>query len=76
MRKRLIFSLILLILSVIFAIQNSVDVTMKFFFWEAALPVALIIVISLAIGVIIGLLYSIPGKKSEEADVHKPKDLM
>jgi putative membrane protein len=77
MRIKLIFSLILLILAVIFALQNSNAETVKFLFWEATLPVALIIIISLTVGAILGLIYSIPGKKPEKSDKfddHKPED--
>lgn len=78
MRIKLIFSLLLLILAVIFAIQNSDSQTVRFLFWEATLPIALIIIISLTVGAIIGLIYSIPHKKSEKsdkfADHEKPED--
>ena len=78
MRIKLIFSLLLLILAVIFAIQNSDSQTVRFLFWEATLPIALIIIISLTVGAIIGLIYSIPGKKSGKsdkfADHEKPED--
>ena len=68
MRIKLIISLLLLILAVIFAIQNSNALTVKFLIWEITLPVALIIIISLTVGAIIGLIYSIPHKKSEKPD--------
>jgi uncharacterized membrane protein YciS (DUF1049 family) len=68
MRIKLIFSLILLILAVIFAIQNSNALTVRFLLWETTLPVALIIIISLTVGAIIGLVYSIPGKKPDKTD--------
>ena len=68
MRIKLIFSLILLILAVFFAIQNSNALTVKFLLWETTLPVALIIIISLTVGAIIGLVYSIPGKKPDKTD--------
>ncbi len=68
MRIKLIFSLTLLILAVIFAIQNSNALTVRFLFWETTLPVALIIIITLTVGAIIGLIYSIPHKKPEKSD--------
>ena len=77
MRIKLIFSLGLLILAVVFAIQNSSALTVKFLIWQTTLPVALIIIISLTVGAIIGLIYSIPGKKSDKSDKfddHKPED--
>lgn len=78
MRIKLICSLILLILAVIFAIQNASSLTVKFLIWQTTLPVALIIIISLTVGAIIGLIYSIPGKKSDKSDKidekKKPED--
>jgi len=68
MRIKLIFSLTLLILAVIFAIQNSNALTVRFLFWETTMPVALIIIITLTVGAIIGLIYSIPHKKPEKSD--------
>ncbi len=78
MRIKLIISLFLLILAVIFAIQNSNALTVKFLVWETTLPVALVIIITLTVGAIIGLIYSIPHKKSEKSDKfddhQKPED--
>lgn len=78
MRIKLIISLFLLILAVIFAIQNSNALTVKFLVWETTLPVALIIIITLTVGAIIGLIYSIPQKKPEKSDKfddhQKPED--
>lgn len=68
MKIKLIFSLLLLILAVIFAIQNSTALTVRFLLWETTLPVALIIIISLTVGAILGLIYSIPGKKPDKSD--------
>ncbi|HJX71179.1 MAG TPA: LapA family protein [Bacteroidales bacterium] len=74
MRTKLIISLLLLMLAVIFAIQNSSGIIVKFFFWETAIPVALIIVIALSVGVILGLIVSKPGKKSVKTDDKKTEN--
>ena len=66
MQRALIAFMILAVLTVVFSIQNSVDVQIKFLFWESNLPLALIIVISLALGTILGVLFSIPKKKKKE----------
>jgi uncharacterized integral membrane protein len=73
MRIKLIFSLILLILAVYVALQNSSATPVKFLIWEKDLPVALIIIISLTVGAILGLIYPILGKKSKSTD-HKKSD--
>jgi uncharacterized integral membrane protein len=74
MRIKVIFSLLLLILAVICAIQNAASITLKFLFWNTTLPVALIIVITLAIGVILGLILTIPGRKPDKSGEKKPED--
>ncbi|MBN2611026.1 MAG: LapA family protein [Bacteroidales bacterium] len=68
MRAKIIFGLILMLFIVVFTLQNSVSVPVKFFAWKHEMPVALIIVISLAIGVILGLLYSFTRKKPEQTN--------
>ncbi|MFO7656455.1 MAG: LapA family protein [Bacteroidales bacterium] len=69
MRAKLIIGLILMLLIVIFTLQNSVSVPIKFFVWKYEMPVALIIVISLAVGVILGLLYTFTRNKPEQTKV-------
>lgn len=57
----LVVVLIFAILAVIFALQNSVLVTAVFFSWEFEGSLALMLLIALAVGVIIGLLVLLPG---------------
>ncbi|MBN2212720.1 MAG: LapA family protein [Bacteroidales bacterium] len=74
MRIKIIISLLLLIVAVICAIQNANAITVRFLFWDATLPVALIIVLTLAVGVILGLILSLSGKKPAKAVDKKPDD--
>ncbi len=53
-----ITSLALIILVVIFAIQNIALVEIQVFLWNFSIPRALLIAILLAVGFIIGLLFS------------------
>jgi uncharacterized integral membrane protein len=53
-----ILSLLLIIATLIFAIQNFATVEIQFLLWSFSLPRALMIVILLGIGFIIGLLFS------------------
>ena len=56
MRKiKEIFSLILTVLAMIFAIQNSVNQDIQFLSWRFSMPLVLLIVMLLGIGVVIGL---------------------
>jgi putative membrane protein len=52
-----ILSLLLIIATLIFAIQNFATVEIQFLLWSFSLPRALMIVILLGVGFIIGLLF-------------------
>ena len=52
-----ILSLLLIIAALIFAVQNFATVEIQFLFWSFALPRALMILLLLGIGFIIGLLF-------------------
>ncbi len=63
MRIRIFITIILVILLVIFTIQNSEIVSIKMFFWFFEMSRALLIIVCLCIGLLIGLL--IPKKKAK-----------
>ena len=62
----LIFGLVIAVLAVIFALQNSMTVTISFLAWEITASLSLVILITLAIGALIGYLVLVPSviKKS------------
>ena len=62
----LISALVIAVLAVIFALQNSMTVTISFLVWEVTASLSLVILITLAIGALIGYLVLIPSviKKS------------
>ncbi len=70
-----IFGLIMAILTIVFAIQNSEPQPIKFFTFEREVPVALLIFLCLAIGAVLTMLFSIPGqwRKKRERDVLKKR---
>ena len=55
MRVKLILSLILLFIVTLFAVQNAAVVTIKFLLWEFDISQALMIFLTFAIGLVIGL---------------------
>jgi len=57
----LILALIVAILAVLFAVQNTQAITVSLLLWEFEQPLALILLIVLALGVLIGLLATSPG---------------
>ncbi|MBU0675057.1 MAG: LapA family protein [Proteobacteria bacterium] len=56
MHSKLIFSLILVGLTVLFVIQNVAVVEISFLFWSASMSRSLLIFFLLALGIIIGWL--------------------
>lgn len=57
----LIIALIITILAVIFALQNTAAVTVTFFAWQFDQSLALVLIITIILGVVIGLLTILPG---------------
>lgn len=54
MKARLIATAILILIVVIFLIQNAAVVEIRLLFWEIAVPRSLLIVAMLVIGILIG----------------------
>ena len=69
----LILALLIAILAVFFAIQNTVMVTVYFFFWQISSSLAIILLCTLAIGVLISMLFSIPAIQKRNWQVNKQK---
>jgi uncharacterized integral membrane protein len=64
MKAKTIIIIVLTILIVIFALQNTESVHVRLWFWSIQIPRALLIFCCLAVGVIIGLM--IPSSKKGE----------
>jgi uncharacterized integral membrane protein len=56
----LIFALLIAVVAVIFALQNTMIVTISFLAWEITGSLSLVLLITLAIGAVIGLLVLAP----------------
>lgn len=56
----LIFALVIAVIAVIFALQNTITVTISFLAWEVTGSLSLVLLITLAIGAVIGLLVLAP----------------
>ncbi len=56
----LIFVLLIAVIAVIFALQNTITVTIAFLAWKVTGSLSLILLITLAIGTVIGLLVLTP----------------
>ena len=63
MRFALILSLLVAILAVVFAFQNPAQVDVQFLtFRSVPVPLALVIIVSLLVGVLLGSLFSVPNR--------------
>ncbi|MBN2348361.1 MAG: LapA family protein [Bacteroidales bacterium] len=60
MQRSLITGLLLAILVIVFALQNSAPVPIKLGFWDINPSVALLVILVLFLGAILGILFSIP----------------
>jgi lipopolysaccharide assembly protein A len=61
MQILIILALVIAVVAVIFALQNIAAVTVSLFFWHINGSLALVLLITLAAGVLISLLASMPG---------------
>ena len=71
----LIFAFVIAFLAVIFALQNTMTITISFLAWEATGSLSMVLLITLAIGVVIGLLVLAPStvKHSITASSHRKR---
>jgi putative membrane protein len=77
MRFKIITIIVLILLLVIFALQNAEIVELKLWFWSVKTPGVLLILISVSAGVIIGMIASHLGSgssKKEQLEEEKPED--
>jgi uncharacterized integral membrane protein len=85
MQRTLLIILVFAVLVAIFALQNSAEVVIKFWFWSIETSVALIVVLTFATGALMGILFSIPRRKKKklrdetaevplEVNPHVPED--
>ncbi len=68
MKPRIIIILLSALLVVIFSLQNAEIVQIKLLFWEMTFPRVLLILISVSIGIIIGMFISGHKKHKDKED--------
>jgi len=62
MQLQLIVAIVVAILAVVFALQNAVPITVSFLTWRFESSLALVLLITVALGVIMSLLVSVPSR--------------
>lgn len=60
MQVQLIVAIIVAILAVVFALQNAVPITVSFLTWKFGSSLALVLLITVALGILMSLLVSVP----------------
>lgn len=65
MKTKIIIIIILAVSLIIFVLQNTETVAIKFWFWELSIPRALLLFVCFALGIIIGLIIPSSKKKPE-----------
>ena len=68
MKWSILFTVILLILVMVFALQNAADVEIRLLFWQVAFPRSLLIFLMLLIGIIVGWIARSVYRFSRNAD--------
>ncbi len=75
MQVTLIIALLIAIMAVIFALQNAATISISFLVWKTEGSLALTLLVTLAVGAVVGLLVSLPGRirGAWKAGSHKKK---
>jgi putative membrane protein len=75
MQLQLIVAIIIAILAVVFALQNAVPITVSFLTWRFESSLALVLLITLGLGILMSLLVSVPSviKKMKVISSQKKK---
>lgn len=73
LRLWLILALMIAILVVVFALQNAVSITINALIWQFQGSLALVLLLTLALGVIIGLLVSVPSLLNRNQEITRQK---
>lgn len=60
MQSLLVLAVAIAIISVFFALQNPVGVTINFIIWQFQGPLALFLLLTLGAGILVGFLFSLP----------------
>jgi putative membrane protein len=75
MQRTLIIALLLILIVVVFALQNSNPVQIKLLFWQVESSIAFVMTSVLFIGALLGVLFSLPAiyKRKEQIEELKHK---
>ena len=66
MKSKIVVIVVLAVLLIIFVLQNAEIVVVKFWFWDLSLPRALLLFVTFAVGLIIGLMIPASRKAKDQ----------
>jgi uncharacterized integral membrane protein len=72
MVKKLIFALVIILFIVIFAVQNAGQVTISFLFWDFYISLAVILMVCIFCGAIVGMLFTMISRSKKMKDKIEP----
>jgi uncharacterized integral membrane protein len=70
MKSKIVVIVLLTVLLIIFVLQNTEIVVVNFWFWDLSLPRALLLFVTFAVGLIIGLM--VPTARKEKKPEPEP----
>jgi putative membrane protein len=73
MRFALVLSLVLAVVAVVFALQNPQLVEVNLLFFETQGSAALVLILTFAIGVVVGILSTLPGRIRDKRELKRLK---
>lgn len=71
MQRSLIIALVIIVITVVFALQNSGPADIKLAFWEVEVPVAVLIPVAVLFGALLGVLFSIPALRKRNEKIRE-----
>ena len=74
MNAKIITAIATAILIIIFALQNAVEVDLRFFTWEFSGSLSLFLLVSIILGIVIGSLFTISLRKSIKKQADKKEE--
>ncbi len=74
MNAKIVTAIVAAILIIIFALQNTVEVSLRFFGWEFNGSLSLFLLVSIILGVVIGSLFTISLRKGIKKQADKKEE--
>jgi putative membrane protein len=74
MQRSLIIIIIITLLVVVFALQNSITINLKIWFWTVDIPAGLALIVTFAVGILLGIISSLPRLMKRNREIRDLKE--